>query len=363
MVGQERAIDALRHAAERPGHAYLLVGPHGSGVEALARGFAALLVSGSPEGVDTRVEGLVARGVFPDVVEFEPHGFSYRIKEDIRDAVIPEALRSPVESERKVLILHEAERLRGNQNECANALLKTLEEPPARTVIVLVTGTPDDLLPTIRSRCQRIDVDAVPQAILVAALERGGMPAEQATLAARLSGGNLARARDLAGRLSGLRHAFATAPSRLDGTGATAARVADDLAAVVEAAAAQVAERHQRELGEFDADMERHGYSDREATRMRRRLEERHKRETRRARIDLLLEGVTAIETVYRDALVAPADPLNADLPLMAVQPRAAAAAFDACRRAREAFMVNEKGLVQLQHLLCSLPPAALTGV
>ena len=77
---------------------------------------------------------------------------------------------------------------------------------------------------------------------------------------------------------------------------------------------------------------------------MRRRIDERHKRETRRTRIDLLLEGVTAIETVYRDVLAAPAPALNRDRPALAVTPRAAAAALDACREAREAFLINEKG-------------------
>ena len=68
-------------------------------------------------------------------------------------------------------------------------------------------------------------------------------------------------------------------------------------------------------LAEFDAEMERYGYSDRDAQRMRRRLDERHKREARRTRIDLLLEGVTAIESVYRDVLAAPAPALNTDRP------------------------------------------------
>ncbi len=91
---------------------------------------------------------------------------------------------------------------------------------------------------------------------------------------------------------------------------------------------------------------------------MRRRIDERQKRETRRTRIDLLLEGVTAIESVYRDALAAPAPALNADRPPLRTTPRAAAAAPDACHAAREAFLINEKGLVRLVSLLMTLPPA-----
>jgi DNA polymerase-3 subunit delta' len=177
-----------------------------------------------------------------------------------------------------------------------------------------------------------------------------------ASLASRLAGGNLARARALAGPLAELRAAFAAAPARVDGTGGTAARIADELDAVIDDAAATVGRRHAKELTEFDADMERHGYSDRDAQRLRRRLEDRQRREVRRVRIDLLTEGVTAIESVYRDALGAPALPLNTDLAPLVVSPRAVGPALDACREAREAFLVNEKGLVRLQYLLLSLP-------
>src|SRR5471032_1565369 len=147
LVGQEHAIEALEHAAARPGHAYLLVGPAGSGVEVAARSFASELVA--PDG-DERIRGLVLRGLHPDVVEFEPGGFSYLVDKDVRERILPEASRAPIEADRKVLVLFEAERLRGNQNESGNAMLKTLEEPPPRTVVLLVTGAPDDLLPTIR---------------------------------------------------------------------------------------------------------------------------------------------------------------------------------------------------------------------
>src|SRR6185369_13295241 len=104
---------------------------------------------------------ILLRSVHPDVVEFEPAGASYRVKDDVRERILPEAARAPIEADRKVLILFEAERLRGNQNESANAMLKTLEEPPDRTVVILVTSAPDDLLATIRSRCQRIDFESV----------------------------------------------------------------------------------------------------------------------------------------------------------------------------------------------------------
>jgi DNA polymerase-3 subunit delta' len=355
VVGQDRAIATLERAAERPSHAYLLVGPRGSGVEAAARAFAALLTGHAD---NQRVLRLALRGMHPDIVEFEPGGATYRV-DDIRERVLPEAHRSPVEGERKVLLLFEAEKLCVPPAIAANALLKTLEEPPARSIVVLVSSSADELLPTIRSRCQRVDFEPVDDRTLQEALEREGVAGEEARIAAGLSGGQLARARALAGPLSALRAAFADAPTRVDGTGATALAIAEDLDAAVEAATQAVAARHTAELREFDAEMERYGYSDRDAQRMRRRIDERHRRELRRARIDLLLEGVTAIESVYRDALAAPAPALNDDRPRLVVSARATADALDACRDAREAFCINEKGLVRLIALLLELPPAA----
>src|SRR4029079_10106446 len=98
---------------------------------------------------DERGQRLVARGVHPDVVEFEPGAASYLIA-DVRERLLPAAARAPIEGERKVLILFEAERLRvGTKHDSANALLKTLEEPPPRTVVVLVAAGAADPLPTI----------------------------------------------------------------------------------------------------------------------------------------------------------------------------------------------------------------------
>jgi DNA polymerase-3 subunit delta' len=355
VVGQDRALAALRHAAARPGHAYLLVGPRGSGVEHAAREFATMLIGAQD---DERSRSLVLRSVHPDVVEFEPTAASYRVAQDVRERILPEAARAPIEGDRKVLVLFEAERLRGNQNESANAMLKTLEEPPPRTVVILVTAAPDDLLPTIRSRCQRIDFDPIPDAVVQAALEQDGIVPEEAATLAALAGGQVARARALAGRLGPLRVAFASAPARVDGYGASALAIAQELDAAVDAAAAEIERQHKDELEAFDAEMERLGYSDRDAQRMRRRIDERHKRETRRTRIDLLIEGVTAIESVYRDALAAPAAPVNRDMPALIVSPRGASEALHACREARDAFLITEKGVVRLVGLLMALPPA-----
>ena len=222
----------------------------------------------------------------------------------MRERILPEARAAPIEGERKVLVLFEAERLRGNQNESANAMLKTLEEPPDRTVVVLVTGAPDDLLPTIRSRCQRIDFDPIADDDVRAALERDGVARVRGGDARRARGRSAragARARRTLGRLRRRVRGGARARRRLRRDRARASR--EELDAAVDEAAAAVDRQQREELAAFDAEMERLGYAEREAQRMRRRIEDRHKRETRRTRIDLLTEGVTAIESVYRDAL------------------------------------------------------------
>lgn len=350
IVGQDRAVQVLQRAAARPVHAYLLVGPAGSGVEEAARCFAASLVN--PVG-DPRTVDLVLRGMHSDVVEFEPEGASFLVHQ--ADDVRSEVHRSPVEGERKVVVLLEADRM---TDASANKLLKTIEEPPARSVVVLVTDSPEELLPTVRSRCQRVDFSPLAPDALRDGLVAAGLDPERAALAAALSGGQLARARALVGPLAALRDTFAGVPARVDGAGATAAALAAELDAVVEAAVKELADAQAREVEELEADLERHGYSDREGRRLRAKLERRHKREVTRARRDLLQEGVTAIETVYRDALGSPAPPLNADRPVLVVSPRAAAAALDACREAREAFGINEKGTLQLVRLVLSLPSA-----
>ena len=115
---------------------------------------------------------------------------------------------SPIEGARKVIVLFDAERLRLNEA-AANKLLKTLEEPPPRAVIVLVTAGADQLLPTIRSRCQRVDFAFLgTESVAARAAGRAGVAPERAELLARFAGGRLDRARALDGRLGPVRDAF-----------------------------------------------------------------------------------------------------------------------------------------------------------
>jgi DNA polymerase-3 subunit delta' len=263
---------------------------------------------------------------------------------------------SPIETERKCVVILEADRL---NPESGNALLKIVEEPPARTIVILVAESGAEVLETIRSRCQRIDFGALGTDVLLAELERRGIDATESELAARLSGGRLDRAVALSGPLRELRAAFADVPSRVDGTGATALALAEGLGQVIKDTLTGLEAAQQAELDELEEEIERRQYAPRTAQAMRKRVTDRQKRESRRSRIDALLEGITAFESVYRDALADAVPSVNADRPAFAVDPAAAARALDACREARASFEFNPNEVLLLERLVLHLPAVA----
>ena len=290
-----------------------------------------------PDG-DERAVDLVERRLHPDVIEFEPERTVITV-DQARDEIIPEVWRAPIEAARKVVILLEAERL---QPEAANALLKTFEEPPERTVIVLVSEAADELLDTVRSRCQRVDLMAVSRETIERALVADGADTASAQLAARLAGGQLGRARELLGDTRPLRDAFVEAATGLDGTGAAAGRAAAAMLSAVHDAIAAVKEHHADELATFDEAATRAGYQPRDVRRLRRRLEERQPARERLARRKALGEGIAALESLYRDALAGDAAPRrNLDLEPLPYEPRACVRALDACRDARDGARVQ----------------------
>jgi len=133
----------------------------------------------------------IARGVHADVLIVEP-GDSGSIKiEQVRDAIDRASYR-PFEGRRRLVIVDEADAL---MPQAQDALLKTLEEPPPASVFVLVSATPDTLLSTIRSRCQRLRFAPLPPAEIADVLMRDhGFSAADAHAAAAASDGSLGRA-------------------------------------------------------------------------------------------------------------------------------------------------------------------------
>lgn len=352
LIGQERAVARMERAAARPVHSYLLVGPKGADLLTAARSFAAALVTAE---LEPRTIELVLKGAHPDVVEFEPETTVISVAQ--AREIVSEAWTSPIESSstRKVLVVLEAERL---QLEAENALLKTFEEPPPTTVMLLVSSAPDDLLDTTRSRCQRIDLASLSESTVIAALEADGHSHDDAALAARLAGGQLTRARALLDDRRTLRKEFVGAPGRLDGTGAAAAVVAGDLDAAVRDAIAAVKSRHESELETFEASVSDAGYLPRDVSRLRKRMTTRHSRHERMARREALVEGITALESVYRDALAGPDAPArNLDQTPVRAEARACDRALDACREARQALERNPNEGLLLERLMLHLPP------
>jgi DNA polymerase-3 subunit delta' len=191
---QPRARVALTAAlASGPSHAYLFRGPRGAGKAAIARTFAAeILVAGASDPDDARRRALLDPSPHPDLVWLRPRGAQHMV-EEVREKVIRAASYRPFEADERVFVIEAAEQMR---DESQNALLKTLEEPPAYVHLILLTAEPAMLLETIASRCQPIDFAPLPIEAVEAALDDAGSPDDLAT-AARLSAGDPVRARFL----------------------------------------------------------------------------------------------------------------------------------------------------------------------
>ena len=142
------ALDYLRraHAGNRLGHAYLIVGAKAA--FELAKQLAAVVARTDPSAVLAN----------PDVYVVEPESKSRRIVvEQVRELEHSLRLRASVDGGRKVGILREADRL---QPQAANAFLKTLEEPPAGSLLLLVSAQPEAMMETILSRCIKVTLQA-----------------------------------------------------------------------------------------------------------------------------------------------------------------------------------------------------------
>ena len=220
VKAQPTAVETLRRAlaAGRVHHAYLFDGPDGVGKERTAFGLAQALVC------ERRAEGASeacgecraclravprqgdSRPLHPDVVVlerglYEPATIGRKAPEtqdisidQVRTLVLARAAFAPLEGRAKVFIVRRAE---GLSISAANALLKTLEEPGARTHFMLLSATADALLPTIRSRTQRVRFGALPDAVVAELLVATGMERPLANETARLSGGSMATAMTL----------------------------------------------------------------------------------------------------------------------------------------------------------------------
>lgn len=166
VVGQQHIVSTLEHAITegRLSHAYLFCGPRGTGKTTMARILAKALLCRNAE--TARAEGasgcmpdgtceeceLIAEGSHPDVYELD--AASRTGVDNVREEIINSVNFAPVRGKYKIYIIDEVHML---TTAAFNALLKTLEEPPAHVIFVLCTTDPQKILETILSRCQRFD--------------------------------------------------------------------------------------------------------------------------------------------------------------------------------------------------------------
>jgi DNA polymerase-3 subunit delta' len=211
------ALEPGGHAS----HAYLFYGPEGAGKRAAARAMAAeLLAAGSldPDGARARAMS----GAHPDLTWVTPSGAHEILVSDVDEAVVAAASKTPFEAQRRVFVIERADEL---GDEAANRMLKTLEEPARFVHLILLTDRLTEVLPTISSRCQLVRFDAPPIAQVAAEVESLGLDPQRAMACARLSLGDAARARELAGEegqaLRGAGERFARAVLKRDAATST----------------------------------------------------------------------------------------------------------------------------------------------
>lgn len=337
IQGQPRAQADLAAAVAAPVHAYLLVGPGGSGKREAAVAFAAALLC--PEGGCGRCDTCrrVLAESHPDLVLVERTGASITVGEAREISRL--AARTPTEAPRKVLVMTDFHLV----GPAAPALLKTIEEPPASAVFAITADRVTADLVTIASRCVKVGFSPLAEAEIAGILATEGADEAAALEVARAAGGRIDRARQLLGdeNFAARRAAWRSIPDRLDGTGATVMILTAELLEAGEAALEPVRRRQAAEAADLGERARLTG--ERPAAKD---LEERHRREQRRARLDELRAGLGALEEAYRDRLVAATDPRQA---------RAAAEAATAVDEAGQALIRNPNEALLLQSLLFRL--------
>jgi DNA polymerase III subunit delta' len=358
----DEALEAHPHArlvlgaalADKPSHAYLFHGPAGTGKARAARAFAAeLLAAGESDPDAARIR--VMHGSHPDLTWVEPSGVHVMRVEDIEEPVVAAATHTPFESTRRVFVL---ERVDTMNDEVANRLLKTLEEPAHFVHLILLTDQLGQVIDTVVSRCQLVRFDPLPRERIVERLEAQGIDPQQADAAARLALGDGHRAEFLASDAGRALRADVEAMVRAalaDPDGAAepwrALLVRADEAG--KAAADDIAEKKQERL-EYEP-------KDRERRKLEKEFDEAATRASRRARTQVLELGLELATLTFRDLVCVAEGARDAVLATDRIDRLAPAAQARDARRLRQAAELCEETRQSLQ--LNVLEDLALTSL
>ena len=347
VIGHGAVVELLRHEALRPAQAYLFVGPESAGKAHVARRFAAAMLGPG----DADVQRRVLKGAHPDVVVVEPDGRT-SITVDQARSTVSQASLAPLEAERKIFLLEEGGIL---NDEAANALLKTLEEPSPSTIFLIVAESEDDLPDTVASRCRTVVFGRVDEDALVQGLARRGVETDQAEQVVRIAGGRPGLAVALATQpdVAEFRRRWLAVPLELSEHPGDAYLVAERVAAAADPLTAALRERHRDELAAAEAEGA--------ATKA---MKERHERALKRATAALFTSGLEILAGYYRDVAAAQvgAAVRNPDLPATALtrlRPAAAVAKAERVLDTVDALRSNQRPQLALAALFADLGQAS----
>ncbi len=369
LVGQGRVVEVLRRAvagdAHAMTHAWLVTGPPGSGRSNAARAFAAALQCERGGCGECSACRTALSGAHPDVTLVRTEQLSIGVDE-VRE-LVRRAAMSPTLGRYQVIVVEDADRVteRG-----ADALLKSIEEPAAKTVWLLCAPSADDVVVTIRSRCRRIEL-ATPSAAAVAELlvRRDGASPELAEYAARVAQGHIGRARMLARNEAARtrRAELLTLPGRLTSLADCLTAAAGLVESATQEAAATTTELDAREKAELSEALGfgTKGARPRNAQAALRELDEQQKARAKRLQRDALDRVLTELTTYYRDVLLVQtavaSELINAELrpEIEAVArrdtPEATLRRIDAILACREALEGNVAPLLAMESLLVTV--------
>ncbi|HVA60703.1 MAG TPA: DNA polymerase III subunit delta' [Mycobacteriales bacterium] len=348
-------------------HAWLFTGPPGSGRSVAARAFATALQCPSSGCGDCHSCRTVQVGTHPDVDHVVPEGLHLSIRETRE--IVSRAARSPSLGRWQITVIEDADRM---EDRTGNTLLRAIEEPPPRGVFLLCAPSPEDLLPTIRSRCRLISLRLPSvRAVTDHLVRREGVDRAIAQFAAQAAGGHVGRARWLARDEQGrarrrdvlaIPAAVATVPRCFAAAEALVA------AADNEAAAATV-ERDASELSALEVAMGVGGSRrPRGSAGTFKDLEDAQRSRLTRSKRDALDRALTDLAGFYRDVLVLQLGRGSAPVPLTcadlgpALAATAAATTTEASLRrieaildARAAIEANVAPLLAVESMLLAL--------